>query len=47
VDSASGNFAAYTVPWNKLISNKGRQSGHLGKITLRDKGTSRDSSVKP
>jgi hypothetical protein len=47
VDSASGNFAAYTVPWNKLISSKGRQSGYLGEIELRDKGTSRDSSVNP
>jgi len=47
VDSASGNFAAYTVPWNKLISSKGRQSGHLGEIKLLDKGTSRDSSVNP
>ena len=45
VDSSSGNYAAYAVPWNKLVSNKGRQGTHLGKIELLDKGTSRDSKA--
>ncbi|MEK6270804.1 MAG: hypothetical protein N2B57_08630 [Planctomycetales bacterium] len=45
VDSSSGNYAAYAVPWNKLVSNKGRQGTHLGEIELLDKGTSRDSKA--
>ena len=45
VDSSSGNYAVYAVPWNKLVSNKGRQGSHIGEIKLLDKGTSRDSSA--
>jgi hypothetical protein len=45
VDSSSGNYAAYAVPWNKLVSNKGRQSTHTGEIKLLDKGTSRESAA--
>ena len=47
VDSTSGNYAAYAVPWNKIISNKGRQGGHLGQIELLDKGSSRNTKVNP
>ena len=45
VDSSSGNYAAYAVPWNKLVSNKGRQGSHIGEIKLLDKGTARDSNA--
>ena len=41
VDSASGNYAAYAVPWNKLTANKGRQGNHVDEIILLDKGTAR------
>ena len=45
VDSASGNFAAYAVPWNKLAANKGRQGKHVDEIILLDKGTARDPTA--
>ena len=45
VDSSSGNYAAYAVPWNKLVSNKGRQGTHVAEIKLLDKGTARDPTA--
>ena len=45
VDSSSGNYAVYAVPWNKLVSNKGRQGWHIDEIILLDKGSSRDSDA--
>lgn len=43
VDSSSGNYAAYAVPWNKLAANKGRQGNHVDEIILLDKGTARET----
>ncbi|MEC8338677.1 MAG: hypothetical protein VXZ84_11095 [Planctomycetota bacterium] len=45
VDSSSGNYAAYAVPWNKLAANKGRQGNHVDEIILLDKGTARDPTA--
>jgi hypothetical protein len=47
VDSVSGNFAAYTIPWHKNISSRGRQKNHIGEIRLWDRGKSRKIQVRP
>lgn len=47
VDSVSGNFAAYTIPWHKNISNRARQNNHVGEIKLWDLGKSRKIQVGP
>jgi len=47
VDSTSGNFAAYTVPWSKIISHKSRQGNHFGELQLVAKGTADNSEDNP
>lgn len=47
VDSTTGNFAAYTVPWSKIISNKSRQGKHTSGLKLLGTGKSRTTQIEP
>jgi len=47
VDASTGNFAAYAVPWNKTMLNKGRSGNHLGSFQLLGVGKSRTMQLQP
>ena len=41
VDSTTGNFAAYAVPWAKNLHTSSQKQFHTGKLRLLHKGSSR------
>jgi hypothetical protein len=43
INTSSGDFAAYTVPWNKNIA---REDQHHGELRLLDKGKARTKAVR-
>ncbi len=46
VDSASGNFAAYAVPWKKSIITTSQKKPHIGSLRLLHKGQSRNIELR-
>lgn len=47
VDSSTGNFAAYAVPWNKGLLTTSQKKPHIGALRLLDKGKSRNIELRP
>jgi hypothetical protein len=47
VDSSTGNFAAYAVPWQKGLHTSSQKKPHIGTFRLLDKGISRNIELRP
>ena len=47
VDSSTGTFAAYAVPWQKGLLTSSQKKRHMGTLRLLDKGKSRTLELRP